>query len=75
MWLAKANLAAGTMSIDNDTRATIESILTAHPVVLFLNSTRSQALCGFSAKTPAILDTLLPQASEETGGANDAIAA
>ncbi|MFQ6004248.1 MAG: Grx4 family monothiol glutaredoxin [Woeseia sp.] len=48
------------MSIDQHTHTTIESILNAHPVVLFMKGTRFQPECGFSAKTAGILDTLLP---------------
>lgn len=47
------------MSIDKHTRAAIESIVTTHPVVLFMKGTRLQPQCGFSAQTAGILDTLL----------------
>lgn len=46
--------------MDEHTLATIENILTAHPVVLFMKGSRLQPQCGFSAKTAGILDTLLP---------------
>lgn len=48
------------MSIDARALATIESILTTHPVVLFMKGTRYQPQCGFSAKAVGILDGLLP---------------
>ena len=47
------------MSIDEHTQAAIESVLNAHPVVLFMKGNRSQPQCGFSARTAGILDTLL----------------
>jgi len=48
------------MSIDTQALGIIESILAAHPVVLFMKGTRYQPQCGFSAKTVGILDGLLP---------------
>jgi monothiol glutaredoxin len=48
------------MAVDQHTLVTIEKILAAHPVVLFMKGTRLQPQCGFSAKTAGILDTLLP---------------
>jgi monothiol glutaredoxin len=47
------------MSNDEQTRQSIESILTTHPVVLFMKGTRGQPQCGFSAKAVQILDTVL----------------
>ena len=46
-------------SIDEHSRAAIEAVLNAHPVVLFMKGNRSQPQCGFSARTAGILDTLL----------------
>jgi len=54
------------MSIDDHTRAMIESALAADPVVLFMKGSRSQPQCGFSAKTVGILDTLLPTTPRST---------
>ncbi len=48
------------MSIDEHSQAAIESVLNAHPVVLFMKGNRSRPQCGFSARTAGILDTLLP---------------
>jgi monothiol glutaredoxin len=41
-------------------RTRIESILTQHPVVLFMKGTRDAPRCGFSAATVGVLDELLP---------------
>ena len=46
-------------SIDEHSRAAIEAVLNAHPVVLFMKGNRSQPQCGFSARTAGMLDTLL----------------
>ncbi|RMF98571.1 MAG: Grx4 family monothiol glutaredoxin [Gammaproteobacteria bacterium] len=48
------------MALDEQTRAAIDSLLREHPVVLFMKGTRAQPQCGFSAKTVAALDLLLP---------------
>lgn len=48
------------MSLDNETRGVIESLLTANPVVLFMKGTPQQPQCGFSAKAISALDMLLP---------------
>ncbi|MCG8369433.1 MAG: monothiol glutaredoxin, Grx4 family, partial [Proteobacteria bacterium] len=45
--------------VDEQTLATIESIVTSDPVVLFMKGTRSRPQCGFSAQTVEILDMLL----------------
>ena len=44
------------MSLDPALRARIESVLSAHPAVLFLKGTPDAPQCGFSAKTVAALD-------------------
>jgi monothiol glutaredoxin len=41
-------------------RTRIESILTQHPVVLFMKGTRDAPRCGFSAATVGLLNELLP---------------
>ena len=46
-------------SIDEHSRAAIEAVLKAHPVVLFMKGNRSQPQCGFSARTAGMLDTLI----------------
>ena len=43
-----------------DTRARIEQILAAHPVVLFMKGSPKAPQCGFSAKAVGILDGLVP---------------
>lgn len=48
------------MSLDDQTRQAIEALLSENPVVLFMKGTRQQPQCGFSAKTIAALDMLLP---------------
>lgn len=48
------------MSLSNETRARIEAILAAHPVVLFMKGQPGAPQCGFSAKAAGILDTLAP---------------
>ncbi|MEO8802755.1 MAG: Grx4 family monothiol glutaredoxin [Rudaea sp.] len=44
----------------SDVRTRIESLLQAHPIVLFMKGTRSAPQCGFSAATVGVLDDLLP---------------
>ena len=48
------------MSLSNETRARIEAILAAHPVVLFMKGQPGAPQCGFSAKAAGILDALAP---------------
>ncbi|UCG71884.1 MAG: Grx4 family monothiol glutaredoxin [Chromatiales bacterium] len=48
------------MSLDDQTRAAIDELLNDNRVVLFMKGTRQQPQCGFSAKTVAALDMLLP---------------
>jgi monothiol glutaredoxin len=48
------------MSLDDQTRAAIDELLQDNRVVLFMKGTRQQPQCGFSAKTVAALDMLVP---------------
>ena len=48
------------MSSDQLIHESIESLLKAHPVVLFMKGTPAQPQCGFSAATVNILETLIP---------------
>ncbi|MCC5793490.1 MAG: Grx4 family monothiol glutaredoxin [Chromatiales bacterium] len=48
------------MSLDPQTRQTIESLLNENPVVLFMKGNRGQPQCGFSAKAISALDMLVP---------------
>jgi monothiol glutaredoxin len=47
------------MSLSPDTRARIEHLLTAHPVVLFMKGNPQAPQCGFSAKAAGILNGLV----------------
>ena len=44
------------MELDDVTRESIEALLNAHSVLLFMKGTRTQPQCGFSAATVKILD-------------------
>lgn len=48
------------MPLTDQTRSAIESLLRDHRVVLFMKGTRQQPQCGFSAKSVAALDMLIP---------------
>ena len=48
------------MALDDQTRNAIDSLLSDNPVVLFMKGTPQQPQCGFSAKTTAALDMLIP---------------
>jgi len=48
------------MTLDNDLRNSIESLLTENPVVLFMKGNRQTPQCGFSAKTVSALNLLVP---------------
>ncbi len=48
------------MTLDTQTREIIEDVLRNNRVVLFMKGNRQQPQCGFSAKTVAALDMLLP---------------
>ncbi|CAG0946660.1 Glutaredoxin 4 [Gammaproteobacteria bacterium] len=47
--------------MDTQTREIIEDVLRSNRVVLFMKGQRQQPQCGFSAKTVAALDMLLPE--------------
>lgn len=49
------------MALDTDTRARIESLLSEHPIVLFMKGSPQAPMCGFSAATSSVLSDLLPQ--------------
>ena len=49
------------MALDEVTRESIEALLNAHSVLLFMKGTRAQPQCGFSAATISILDTLVSE--------------
>ena len=49
------------MALDEGTRESIEALLNAHSVLLFMKGTRAQPQCGFSAATVSILDTLVSE--------------
>ncbi len=46
--------------MNTETRAAIDGLLSDHRVVLFMKGNRTQPQCGFSAKTVAALDMVLP---------------
>ncbi len=48
------------MSLDSETRGIIDHLLSNNKVVLFMKGTPQQPQCGFSAKTTAALDMLVP---------------
>ncbi len=48
------------MPLDAQTREAIEKLLDENRIVLFMKGTRQQPQCGFSAKTIAALDMLVP---------------
>ncbi|MFQ5635787.1 MAG: Grx4 family monothiol glutaredoxin [Gammaproteobacteria bacterium] len=48
------------MPLDSETRGIIDQLLQDNKVVLFMKGTPAQPQCGFSAKTVAALDMLLP---------------
>ncbi len=48
------------MSLDSETRGIIDNLLSSNQVVLFMKGTPQQPQCGFSAKTTAALDMLVP---------------
>lgn len=48
------------MSLDSETRGMIDDLLANNKVVLFMKGTPQQPQCGFSAKTTAALDLLIP---------------
>ena len=48
------------MELSEAVKAKIESYVNQNKVVLFMKGTRQQPMCGFSARTVAALDSLLP---------------
>ena len=49
------------MAMDEITRESIEALLNAHSVLLFMKGTRARPQCGFSAATVNILDMLVSE--------------
>jgi len=49
------------MELSDTLKGKIENYLHGHKVVLFMKGTRQQPLCGFSARTVAALDSVLPE--------------
>jgi monothiol glutaredoxin len=48
------------MNLDTAVHERIEQLVKGHPVVLFMKGTPRQPMCGFSARTVAALDSVLP---------------
>ncbi|RPH95503.1 MAG: monothiol glutaredoxin, Grx4 family, partial [Lysobacterales bacterium] len=48
------------MELSEALKGKIENYLHGHKVVLFMKGTRQQPMCGFSARTVAALDSVLP---------------
>ena len=48
------------MELSAALKGKIEGYLHGHKVVLFMKGTRQQPMCGFSARTVAALDSVLP---------------
>jgi len=49
------------MTLDDDTRARIETLVNENRVLLFMKGNRQFPQCGFSATVVQILDSLLPE--------------
>jgi monothiol glutaredoxin len=49
------------MSLDESTRAKIDSLVRGHDVMLFMKGNRRSPQCGFSATVVRILDLLIPE--------------
>ena len=49
------------MELSDAVKSKIEDYVNGHRVVLFMKGNRQQPMCGFSAKTVAALDSLLPE--------------
>ena len=48
------------MDLNEDVKGKIEDYVNNNRVVLFMKGTRQQPMCGFSAKTVAALDSVIP---------------
>lgn len=48
------------MNLDQETRERIESLVNSDRVFLFMKGTRQTPMCGFSAQTVSVLDSILP---------------
>lgn len=48
------------MELSDAVKGKIENYVQGHKVVLFMKGTRQQPMCGFSARTVAALDSILP---------------
>ena len=48
------------MELNDAVKQKIESFVNQNKVVLFMKGTRQQPMCGFSARTVAALDSVLP---------------
>ena len=48
------------MELSDTLKGKIENYLQDHRVVLFMKGTRQQPMCGFSARTVAALDSVVP---------------
>jgi monothiol glutaredoxin len=51
------------MELTDAVKGKIENLVRGHRVVLFMKGTRQQPMCGFSARTVAALDSVLPDYS------------
>ena len=49
------------MNLDDNVKAKIEDYLNSDKVVLFMKGNPQQPMCGFSAKTVAALDSVVPK--------------
>lgn len=49
------------MSLDDQTRSTIDGIIASDKVVLFMKGNRQSPQCGFSATVVQILDHFIPE--------------
>ena len=54
------NVTVITMELSDAVKGKIESFVNQNKVVLFMKGTRQQPMCGFSARTVAALDSVLP---------------
>ena len=59
--------------MSDETRARIDAIVKAHPVVLFLKGSRSSPRCGFSARVVDTLDEWAPEYEAIDATSDDAL--